>query len=219
MFHKIITPNKPVTKIKKPIASTKNNVKNIAITEITDETDIYAIANVLNNNIKNVAERLTEISNPVKELQNIIAVMKSLSDKISDIEKKMDKIEGTSVIIDSKGVMSKKKASADNDNQKLKIEVTKENIKYDIHDDCKHFLAKTDAMIKKIAKDRGQSFNDVNNEYYTKMNRIYGVVWDQLRKEYYAKYGMQARRTAELLWANPNFGQVYFNLLYNACFS
>ncbi len=75
------------------------------------------------------------------------------------------------------------------------------------------FIGKINGMVALIAKAKDSTFNNMMHHYYKELTNVYGVVYDQLKKEYVTAHGGSPKSTIEMVYQNKNIRRIMFNII------
>ena len=75
------------------------------------------------------------------------------------------------------------------------------------------FIGKINGMVALIAKAKDSTFNNMMHHYYKELTNVYGVVYDQLKKEYIAAHGGSPKSTMEMVYQNKDIRRIMFNII------
>ena len=84
---------------------------------------------------------------------------------------------------------------------------------FDVKDTFEEYRKKVNCMISIIASYKKTTHKQVLHDYYKLMTNVYGVVYAQLKKDYYSKYQHKDSGSLELLYEEPIFREVFYNVL------
>ncbi len=181
--------------------------------EIGDIQNIHDIFEIINNNIialGNIAKALTDMTDHLN--QDHVEIYKKIMDLTAIKSQTNFSTPPYSVAI----------PSVEDNNQKVSspitIAINKDRINDlvngfcndDSYDDYRH---KINDMVSIIACNKKATHKQVLHTYYKQMNTVYGVVYDQLKKDYYAKYQRKNNGSMELLYEEPIFREVFYNII------
>ena len=98
--------------------------------------------------------------------------------------------------------------------QKVNSPISIHNLKYDSHDTLEEYTRKINAIIRIISDRTGYISNQIRHDAYDKLNRAYGWVELQAKKEYKARHnGECPKYTLPLIHDDPTFAEIFFNIL------
>lgn len=75
------------------------------------------------------------------------------------------------------------------------------------------FIGKINDMVALIAKAKDSTFNNMMHHYYKELTNVYGVVYDQLKKEYVAVHGGSPKSTMEMVYQNKDIRKIMYNII------
>ena len=208
-------------KTKVAVKTAKSVPKAPKLDSVDGMLQVFDIFGVINKNMQTVADYMTTLDDKAAERQDELnALVKkdiaALSSKLDGIEKSMSLIlekledvhknDNTKIVqIDSKKSQLKRKNPA--------VSSEPVNSTFSLTDDLEHYVKKINSMAQHIASSTGQTRDDVLHMFYTEMNRTYGVVYDQLKKEYKANHGSSQTWSMALLYDNTLFREIFFHIV------
>jgi len=144
-----------------------------------------------------------------RDISKVLEYNEVLSSKIDILIQKVTYIESyiSSLqynIPNNKIHKGKRKVSSVND---------KKDIVYDETDTLEEYSNKIDRLLHIISVRDNVPVCEIKNNFYRQMNSVYGVVWSQLQKEYFLKYGRKQTWSLALLYENKVFRQIFFNII------
>lgn len=75
------------------------------------------------------------------------------------------------------------------------------------------YRMKVNRMVHFIAIRKKCTHKQMLHKYYKEMTNTYGCVYDQLKKDYYAKYQHRDSGSMELIYEEPIFREIYYNMI------
>ena len=209
-------------KAAKPKANPSDDIaKSPELSSVKGMLQVFDVFGVINDNLQSMTDYMTSLDSKAAKRQDELnsSVKKDiavLSSRLDSIEKSMslilEKIEdvhkpdNTKIVqIDSKKSQLKRKMPA--------VSSEPVNSTFSLTDDFEHYVKKINSMAQHIASASGQTRDDVLHMFYTEMNRTYGVVYDQLKKEYKANHGTSQAWSMALLYDNTLFREIFFHIV------
>ena len=196
--------------------------------------NIHEIFNIINNNIltlsraasysnKNTYEDIKKCEEKIDALSGkvdvLITELREHFAAINDPEKKImpiAKAEKPAPKASVAPITVKKEIKAVNiDPNSSKINDECKNLinGYTVLDNFEQYRTKINRMVSLITFKTKDTHKQTLHQFYEELNRVYGVVYDQLKKEYIAKYHKKNTGTTELIYENEIFREIFYNLV------
>ncbi len=198
-----------------------------------DTLDIHQVFNIINDNIIALSHNLnlmyarlsSEISQVRKEGHDDSAHLLDQMQKMQDFLKEMSakspeaKISEPSARKDRPVMIITPEVIKGNSTEPVaSVKGSKKEIAnlvkgYKSEDDFNTYRAKINRMVGLINEETGDTHKQTLHKFYEEMNHVYGVVYDQLKKEYYNKYQRKDNGTTELIYENELFREIFYHLI------
>lgn len=222
---KLKTSNKSATK-----SPSKTNIKEpkkapAKIVPVDGVLNVFDVFRIINGNMQlilNETQTLPKLDDSEKIIMDAIA---NLNRRIGSLETKIDKLLASSKT--SENIISPldilPRPEREDDKVGIKSDTVKyddtplESICYNPSEDIDAYSQKINAFVRKIARDRNLTMNQVRHEFYDTMKKTYGVVYEQLQKEYFARHGKKSTWSLALLHNDVLFAEIFFNIVKDAC--
>lgn len=188
------------------------------VTPVDGELNVFEVFKIINGNLQLILDK-TGTPAPINDtsLQEEIQILKeSIVDLSRSVRSLSEKVDGlaaqhsspTATVINISGHRKQSHSEVKN------MGVIEQ--KYDESDSYEVYSRKIMRYVGAIASMRGVTTKQVLCDCYKEMTNVYGVVFDQLRKEYRDKYGQPAPSSMELLYKSGIFTGVFFNVVVSA---
>ena len=93
------------------------------------------------------------------------------------------------------------------------VEATKLLTGYNENDTYERYKDKINRMVSMISSVTKTPHKNILHGFYIEMTNTYGVVYDQCKKEYFEKYQHRDNGSTELIYENPIFRQIFYNMI------
>lgn len=201
-------------------------------TPVDGVSDVFHVFRIINNNIQTVLEEVQQQDERAMQqsecLGTVMAAVSNIADNMSKLEEKMDGLLSQFSCIQKdiqligkhapvKVSMNSGKIPREEREQADVLPSNPMSLQYDYQDGINEYSKKIDSFVRVICNKKGLTMNQVRSDLYTELNKVYGVVYEQLQKEYYEKYGKKQTWTLALIHNNPLFAQIFFNMVKDHC--
>ena len=186
------------------------------VTTVTDTTDI--------SNIDNVFKEIGETQNVHVQFDTVNSNVILLANVLKEyIDEKFDILTAKMDVLSTELSEYYQRLELSIDNGKLKpkpqayfinrVEVNKLITGYNENDDYEKYRDKINRMVSVISSVTKAPHKNILHGFYIDMTNTYGVVYDQCKKEYFEKYQHTDSGSTELLYENPIFKQIFYNVI------
>ncbi len=188
----------------------------VALKEIGDTQNIHEIFQIINSNILALGrafeghissqtvkdEEILTAINELKHSQTIVYSMdvKDITDKA---EPAKEEVKESAEI---KPIKQKPVAISANE-----IETLLKS--YNQSDDYEEYNRKINRMVHFISVYGKEPHKEILHRFYKEMNKVYGVVYEQLKKDFIAKYHHRDSGSMELIYEDAIFREIFFNII------
>ncbi len=195
-------------------ADIKNGSEN-ELVPIGDTLNVHSIFEILNHNILVLGRKLDNLAasqNVVNEemkgqISSVMIALENIGDAIMSAEEaKQEKVEEKSVATEEETVTETVDSLGE-----LSQSMKELRHGFSDRDDYTTYKGKIYRMIKYIAEKNGNTEKQEMHKYYKMMNRVYGVVYDQLEKDFWDEMHRRNNGSLELLYHNELFRCIFYN--------
>lgn len=171
--------------------------------EIGDTQNIHEIFEIINSNIITLA-------NMVEDIKHINAFEHAkIYEQMQKLMPKPELLLDKPIVINPP--IKKEKPVAFNVNRETIEDLING---FNVKDSYDVYKRKVNRMVSIIATDKKTTHKQVLHDYYKEMNEVYGVVYEQLKKEYFNKYQHKEEGgSLELLYEEPIFREIFYNII------
>ncbi len=75
------------------------------------------------------------------------------------------------------------------------------------------YASKISSLIFTLTRKTGLTYNNTMHDYYIKFNKVYGVVYDQLKKDWFKDNGHHPTKTLQIIYHDKKLRQIFYNII------
>lgn len=181
-----------------------------------DTQNIHDIFEIINSNILLLADnmskatlisdaKIAKLEEELQEIKKIASEKTVIALKKAPVEEEK-KEEAKSGAVDKAIAKIKEKEVENVQPQKLLVAYNKD-------DTFQMYREKINRMVSIIANKNNDTYKQTMHKFYEEMNRVYGVVYSQLEKEFKDKYHRKHTGTVELIYESEMYRQLLYNMV------